>query len=204
MSTPLVDIWKGSFGDDYTERCLPDDDRLHRATIQWANLLGRIASDPPKSILEIGANVGLNLMALQRITSAQLWALEPNVRARSALGEILAPEQIIDGTAENIPLADGVADLVFTSGVLIHIHPDNLLRACSEIVRCARKYVVCIEYFSHEPEVKQFRGQEAILFKRDFGSFYLDCFPDLKIVDCGFNWRRTTGASNTTWWILRR
>lgn len=95
-------------------------------------------------------------------------------------------------------------DLVFTCGVLIHVHPDDLLTACSQIVRCARKYVVCVEYFCPEPETKRYRHRDGMLFKRDFGSFYLDHFSDLKIVNCGFNWSRTTGDDNTTWWIFRR
>ena len=204
MSISLVEVWKGDFGNAYVERCRPDDARLRQLTIAWANLLKRVSSDPPRSILEVGANVGANLVALGRVTEAQLWGLEPNENARNALNNVLPKDRIIDGSAENIPLPDQAVDMVFTSGVLIHIHPESLLRACSEIVRCARKYVICIEYFSDEPEMKRYRGQDEILFKRDFGSFYLDHFPDLKVIDCGFNWRRTTGIGNATWWIMRR
>jgi pseudaminic acid biosynthesis-associated methylase len=204
MSTPQVEIWKGNFGDAYIERNRPNDERLRRLTMKWANLLNHIAIDPPMSILEVGANVGGNLLALERVTNAQLWALEPNARARQTLERILPKERILDATAETIPLCDESVEMVFTSGVLICIHPDHLLKACSEIVRCARKYIVCIEFFAHEPETKRYRGHDELLFKRDFGAFYLDHFPALKIVDYGFNWARTTGEDNTTWWIMRR
>ena len=43
-----------------------------------------------------------------------------------------------------------------------------------------------------------------LLFKNDFGSLYLDSFPDLKLVDYGFFWRRTTVMDDITWWLFRK
>jgi pseudaminic acid biosynthesis-associated methylase len=201
-----LEKWRGEFGDAYIERCPADEVRLRRSTVEWANLLGKLSGDPPASILEVGANVGANLLAINRLTDAELWALEPNTRARHAIASsgVIAQDRIIDGTAQRIPLPDGKIDLVFTSGVLVHIAPQDLLVACTEIHRCARKYIVCIEYFSDEPEEKVYRGHSELLFKRDFGSFYLDKFPDLIPLDCGFSWRRTTGCDNVTWWIFAK
>ena len=202
MHSSLTEIWRGQFGNAYIDRCPADDERVRRSTMAWANLLKRLAHDPPRSILEVGANVGANILALKRLTTAELWALEPNALARESLSRILPMERILDAEAQEIPLEEKSVDLVFTCGVLIHIHPDQLLAACSQIVRCARKYVICVEYFSHEPETKRYRERDGLLFKRDFGSFYLDHFQKLKIVDCGFSWQRMTGDDNTTWWIL--
>ena len=65
---------------------------------------------------------------------------------------VTAPHHILSGTAQEIPLEDGCVDLAFTAGVLIHIAPDDLLAACKEIHRCARKHIICMEYFADEPE----------------------------------------------------
>src|SRR5262249_14679202 len=108
------------------------------------------------------------------------------------------------GVAANIEFPDDIADLTFTSRVLIHISPENLLASCREIYRCTRRWIVCIEYFSDEPEMKRYRGHDGLLFKRDFGGFWLDNFPDLQPVAHGFFWKRVTGLDNTNWWILRK
>ena len=103
---------------------------------------------PPRSILEVGANIGLNLRALTRLSGADFLALEPNAVARERLVQdgVVPAANVFDGLASAIPLPDASVDLAFTSGVLIHIHPNDLLASCREIHRVARRYVVCIEY----------------------------------------------------------
>lgn len=198
--------WRGEFGDSYTERnrtFAPESLRA-RETL-WSEILS-LCQPAPASIIEIGSNVGENLRAIARIQPAALHALEPNASARARLVEdgVVPAERVMDGIASAIPLADEACDLAFTSGVLIHVHPDDLLSATSEIVRVARRYVVCIEYFADRPEEVTYRGHEGLLFKRDFGGFYLDHFPSLTPLGCGFAWRRTTGLDNVTWWVFRK
>jgi len=48
---------------------------------------------------------------------------------------------IIHGVADDIPFKDGYFDMVFTSGVLIHISPGNINRVLDEIYRCSREYI---------------------------------------------------------------
>jgi len=198
--------WRGEFGDEYIKRNRADSTRVHSSTTMWQKILHAANGDPPKSILEVGSNIGANLVALRDLTDAELWAVEPNAKAREELAKsnVLPKDHILDGVAQRIPLRDGAADLAFTSGVLIHIAPADLLTACREIHRCARKYVACIEYFSDQPEEKRYRGQTELLFKRDFGAFWLDNFPDLVAVDYGFNWRPMTGLDNSTWWLFAK
>jgi spore coat polysaccharide biosynthesis protein SpsF len=172
----------------------------------WAKIMNTLVGDPPASILEVGANIGVNLRALRVLTGAQMYALEPNAEARRVLIEdgVVPAANALDGFAASIPLADGVVDLAFTCGVLIHIHPDQLLSSVREVHRVARRYVVCVEYFSDKPQMIPYRGHDDRLFKRDFGQFYLDHFPDLRVVDYGFAWKRLTGLDNLTWWVLEK
>ena len=93
MDNPLAGVWNGEFGNAYIERCPADEGRVRRSMMTWANLLKRVAHDPPLTILEVGANLGANILALQKLTAAQLWALEPNARARDALKIILPKER---------------------------------------------------------------------------------------------------------------
>jgi pseudaminic acid biosynthesis-associated methylase len=199
-------LWRGEFGDAYVDRNEIDPAAIAARTSCWSEMLKTVAGAPPVSILEVGANVGRNLRAIQRLSAAKLYALEPNAKARERLvrDKVVDADKVMDGIASKIPMPDGAVDLVFTFGVLIHIHPDNLLTSMSEIYRTARRYIICAEYFADKPTEVSYRGHTEALFKRDFGGHYLDNFPKLKVVDYGFFWNRLTAMDNTTWWVLEK
>ena len=140
------------------------------------------------------------------VCAMEMFALEPNRKARELLlrDRVLPTDHVLDGTAERIDLEDDSIDLVFTSGVLIHITPGHLEAACREMYRVARRYLLTIEYFASEPEEKIYHGETGLLFKRDFGAFWLDLFPTLVLVDYGFFWKRATGLDNLTWWLFAK
>jgi spore coat polysaccharide biosynthesis protein SpsF len=175
-------------------------------TASWSRMLRCLMDRPAASILEGGANVGLNLRALRSLTTAELHALEPNAAARKTLVEsgVLPAERIIDGLLTRIDLPDGAVDLAFTRGVLIHVPPEDLLPSCRELVRVSRRYVMAVEYFSPREETIPYRGHDRALFKRDFGGFYLDHFPELRVVDYGFDWKRVTGMDDLIWWVFEK
>ena len=199
-------IWRSEFGDAYTERNTGSPENISARIALWGRVFKTLVGAPPSSILEVGANLGINLKALEQLTSAELFAVEPNALARAKLmkNQVLPANNISDCLAHDLRFPDESVDLVFTSGVLIHIHPDNLLSSCSEIHRVTRRYIVCIEYFSDKPEEITYRGYDELLFKRDFGSFWLDNFPDLETKDYGFAWKRVTGLDNPTWWVFEK
>lgn len=204
--TPQLQFWRGEFGTNYIGRNSASTEQLRARVAMWARILNCLVGLPPKSILEVGSNIGNNLRALRTLTGAEMFALEPNVGARRTLVDdgVVPSTNAIDGFAAGIPLADGKVDMAFTSGVLIHIHPDDLLASMREIHRVASRYVVCIEYFSDKPEMIPYRGHDDLLFKRDFGSYYLDNFPDMRVIDYGFSWKRLTGLDNLTWWVFEK
>ena len=49
-----------------------------------------------------------------------------------------------------------------------------------------------------------YRGEEGLLFKRDFGAFWLENFPDLKPVSFGFSWKPLSGLDNMNWWVFEK
>lgn len=204
MST--VDFWRGPAGDVYRERNLDAEANSLEARIDlWADILA--ATGRPQSVAEIGAGAGQNLHALSRLApNAELVAIEPNAGSRQHIVKagIVPANAVLDGTAGDIPLDDGEVEMAFTSGVLIHIPPDQLLKACREIHRVAARTIVCIEYFSAAPREVIYRGESGRLWTRDFGSFWLDRFPGLTPVGCGFAWKRTTGLDDLTWWAFEK
>ena len=47
-------------------------------------------------------------------------------------------------------------------------------------------------------------SEDEALFKRDFGLFYLENFPGLRVLDYGFLWRAVTGLDNMTWQVFEK
>ena len=123
----------------------------------------------------MGCNIGRNLIALRHFIP-NVSAVEPNAEAAqiARAHPELAGVRIDEADGFALPYDDASVDLVFTSGVLIHVAPDDLGRMVDEILRVARHYVLCIEYFAHEPTAVPYHGREGYLFKRDFGRFYLE------------------------------
>jgi pseudaminic acid biosynthesis-associated methylase len=205
-SSPQLDAWRGDFGDAYVGRNELGEGAIEKRTAMLTRILQPLAEAPPQSILEVGANIGINLRALAGLTTARLVALEPNAGARRRLIDdgVVTADDVLEGAAGSIPLADGAVDLAFTNGVLIHIAPDDLLGSCAEIHRVSSRYIACVEYFADTPQELPYRGETGLLFKRDYGAFWLDSFADLELVDYGFFWRRVTGLDNLTWWLFRK
>ena len=198
--------WSGEFGDRYTERNAASAEAVRGRTRVWGEVFRHMVGDMPKSALEVGPNVGLNLQGIQALSPMELWGIEPNPAARKRLvaDGVLPAERVIEGFGHSIPLADGSVDLAFTAGVLIHVDPSLLETTMREIHRVSAKYIFCAEYFSPKAETITYRGETDLLFKNDFGSLYLDSFPDLTLVDYGFFWRRTTVMDDITWWLFRK
>lgn len=204
MHDPLNE-WRGGFGDAYAARNPATLETLRRKTRDWARMLAPLQGRAPSSILEVGANVGQNIRALAQVSDARLYAVEPNPNARKVLAEsgAIAAADVFDGTAQKLPFDDASIDLVFTSGVLIHVPPASLPQACAEIHRVAKRYILCVEYFADQPIEKKYQDRDGMLFLRDFGAFYLDAYPGLEVVDFGFLWRKFSGDS-LNWWLMEK
>ena len=204
--TPQLKAWAGQFGDEYANRNEYANWKIGPGTEAFRRILGGLDIE---SVLEVGSNIGLNLLFINALFEggAKLYAVEPNRNAfdRLVSQTLMKLEEAWNCDVFQLPLADSSIDLVFTAGVLIHIAPDDLGRATDEIVRVARKYVLCIEYFSHTPVEVPYRGQMGLLFKRDFGAFYLDRFPTLKCTRYGFLWQREFRIfDNPNWWLFEK
>lgn len=202
---PQLELWRGEFGRAYAARNSPDEKTLNSLVRMWSRML-KSARPIPRSMLEVGANIGLNLRALKSITNAELFAVEPNDRAREILCSegILDTAHVNDGTADALPFETASVDLAFTSGVLIHVHPERLAKSCKEIYRVSKRYVLCAEYYAKQERQITYHGLDGYLFLRDFGAFWLETCPDLRLLDYGFFWTGDGAVDDLTWWLFEK
>jgi len=115
-----------------------------------------------------------------------LYGIEPQEYAVELSKKATKNINIIKGDVFNIPFKDNFFDLVFTSGVLIHINPHDVKRALREIYRCSKKYIWGFEYYADKYTEILYRGQKNLLWKANFLKIYQDIFPDLKVVKMKF------------------
>lgn len=135
-----------------------------------------------KRILEVGCNVGNQLRMLQYMGFGNLYGIELQQYAVEKAKSLTQGINIIQGVGDDIPFKDGYFDMVFTSGVLIHISPDNINRVLDEIYRCTKEYIWGLEYYADEYTEINYRGNDNLLWKTNFSKLYLDRFPELELV----------------------
>lgn len=201
MTAP-IDLWTGEFGDNYTERNKGIETVAARISM-FKTILEHTRG--VESIMEVGANVGHNIIALRAIDPGlHIAAIEPNETARTQCAKI-ADNVWARDISKNADRPGGgrLYNLVFTRGVLVHIHPDDLHTACSNIYELSNRYILSCEYFSDEPREKRYRETDNSLWLRDYGLFWLENF-NLSYVAHGFCWRPIDGLENITWWLFRK
>lgn len=174
MQTTQLELWRSEFGRAYTDR---NDREKPERVIAWRRLLEGIA---PTRVLEVGCNVGWNLEYLRRLGIPEVYGVEPQPYAVERARWRGPGFGVLQGTAFDLPFRDRWFDLAFTSGVLIHISPENVLAAMDEIYRVSSRWIVAIEYDHPTEKAINYRGHEGALWKRDHGSLWRTHYPDLR------------------------
>jgi len=153
--TKQMEKWAGEFGKEYTDRnalTLEEMERLcqknYGVTRTEMNL--EFIGDLGRSIriLEVGSNIGNQLLCLQNMGFQTLYGIELQEYAVEISKSRTKHINIIQGSAFDIPFKDNFFDLVFTSGLLIHIAPSDVEQILREIHRCTKKYIWGSEYFA--------------------------------------------------------
>ncbi len=187
--TQQMEQWAGSFGKEYTDRnILPPEglEQLCKAnyglTRTEMNQLFLGSLDRNIRVLEVGSNVGNQLICLQNMGFKNLYGIELQPYAVELSKNRTKDINIIQGSAFDIPYKDSFFDLVFTSGVLIHIAPGDMPVVMDEMHRCSKRYIWGLEYYSQNHIQKDYRGHTDLLWKGDFCQLFLTRFQDLKAV----------------------
>lgn len=187
--TAQVAAWKGGFGREYTDRNTLDVEalnQLHRKNygISKREINESFLRSVPKdaSFLEVGCNAGNQLLLLQQMGYSNLSGVELQPYALEIAQQRLPNVPLKPGSALSLPYEDSSFDVVFTSGVLIHIAPEDLPCAMDEICRCTRSYIWGMEYYAATMTEVNYRGHSGLLWKMDYARRYLERFSDLELV----------------------
>lgn len=186
--TKQEEVWSGQFGAEYTDRntySFEEVEQFYRGLygVTRTEMNGRFLDGlKPERILEVGCNTGNQLLVLQTNGFRNLYGVELMPYATQIAKKRLPEANIIQGSAFDLPFKDGFFDLVFTSGVLIHISPEDIGKVMTEIYRCSRRYIWGLEYFSENYTEINYRGNHNLLWKTNFATLYREKFPDLKLI----------------------
>ena len=186
--TAQTHVWKGDFGREYTDRNTLEIDALEdlyrkNYGLTRGKLNETFLKDIPvdASFLEVGCNTGNQLLLLQQMGFSNLSGIELQPYALEIAKSRCQGVNLEQGSVLALPFADKSFDVVYTSGVLIHISPDDLPRAMGEIHRCAKTYIWGMEYYSPDVTEVNYRSHAGLLWKMDFARQYLQRF-DLELV----------------------
>jgi len=195
------EFWSGEFGDEYTNR--NNSSELIGSNIALFSEAFKSISSPPGSILEFGANRGLNIVALEHIfPDCNFSAVEINPNAFKELSKLNV--KATNSSIQDFSSAEQY-EVVFFKGVLIHINPDSLQDVYQKAALLSKKYVLMVEYFNPTPVEVEYRGHSKKLFKRDFAGEFLDSNDGWKLTDYGFVYSRGVfPQDNLTWFLMER
>lgn len=187
--TEQSEQWGGFFGKEYTERNSLTVEQMDNRFRQqhgisrseiYESFLGGF--DRTIKILEVGSNIGNQLVCLQEMGFKRLYGIELQQHAVELSKSRTENINIIQGSAFDIPFKNGWFDLALTSGLLIHINPKDIGNALSEIYRCTNHYILGYEYYADQLTEVLYRGHKNLLWKTDFAQLYLTEFSDLELV----------------------
>lgn len=202
-STEQEAFWAGTFGDEYIER--NQSQEYLAANLNFFSRALKQAGKP-SSILEFGANIGMNLRAIKLLfPNIEASGIELNETAASQLSEFLGADNVFNGSIFEYPVTKTV-DVSLIKGVLIHIHPEMLPLVYEKLYNASRKYILVCEYYNPSPVSIPYRGHSDRLFKRDFAGEMLDTYSDLRLVDYGFAYKRDTSfpQDDITWFLMEK
>ncbi|SCY58363.1 pseudaminic acid biosynthesis-associated methylase [Lysinibacillus fusiformis] len=203
FKTEQEQFWYGEFGNDYLER--NNHLQLLSSNISlFSNIISK--TENVTTLIEFGANIGLNLKALKTIKpSIDVSGIEINTKAAEILKNVVSEgglfnESIIQYNPKKL------YDFVLIKGVLIHINPNELKNVYKKLYESSSQYICVVEYYSPSPVAIDYRGNKNKLFKRDFAGEIMDTYKDLILVDYGFVYHRDKNfpQDDLTWFLLKK
>lgn len=196
-------FWAKSYAEDYIKKNNVFDQKLGAKC--WENMLSN--AEGITSILECGCNIGRNIGFLNVILpDASKSIIEISEPAYNYVSSHFNLEKTFNGAIVNSNFTEREFDLVYTMGVLIHIHPDDLLTNMRKMYEYSGKYILIGEYFNRTKVMIEYQGKKDKLFKLDFGKLFINNF-DVTLIDYGFLWGHlydSAGFDDITWWLFEK
>jgi spore coat polysaccharide biosynthesis protein SpsF len=203
FKTEHEEFWAGKFGDEYISRNKSQEYLASNLNFfsKAFNQLGR-----PNSLIEFGANVGMNLRAIKLLfPNIELSGVEINKTASEELANFLGKENVFNGSIFDYQSTDKF-DVSLIKGVLIHINPEMLSTVYEKLYQSSNKYILIAEYYNPSPVTVNYRGHNDRLFKRDFAGELLETYDDLELIDYGFTYKRDKAfpQDDVTWFLMEK
>jgi len=196
-------FWAGEFGNAYIDR--NQGNALLASNLDFFSKALR-ASRSIESCIEFGANIGMNLKAIQLLhPRIQTSAIEINATAATQLREVVTPNNVHNTSIlEFTPTR--TYDLTLIKGVLIHINPNELPQVYDKLVATCGRYLLVAEYYNPAPVTIPYRGHTDRLFKRDFAGEIMERHPQLQLLDYGFAYRGDPNfpQDDVTWFLMEK
>ena len=203
MLNDQQNFWKNEYALDYIEKNKNFNQSL--GVEAWEKML--LKAEGVTSILECGCNIGRNLGFLNKSKpDAAKSIIEISKPAFEFVTNQYELANKFNGPITESNFVEGAFDLVFTIGVLIHIHPDDLLSNMKKMFSYSGRYILIGEYFNRTPVMIEYQGKQDRLFKSDFGKLFMENF-DVKLVENGFLWGHiydSAGFDDITWWLFEK
>jgi spore coat polysaccharide biosynthesis protein SpsF len=204
FKTEQEEFWAGNFGNEYVDRVNENVKRIASNIHLFSNILRKTSNI--HSVIEFGANIGLNLKAINKLLpEAVLSAIEINAKAINLLKKWKKVKYLYEMSLFDFN-PDTKRDFVLTKGVLIHINPEMLKNVYELLYNTSNRYICIAEYYNPTPVSITYRGNENKLFKRDFAGEFLDKYEDFKLIDYGFQYRKDINfpQDDITWFLLKK
>jgi pseudaminic acid biosynthesis-associated methylase len=203
FKTEQEKFWAGAFGDEYIGRNKSEEYLASNLNFfsKAFNQLGR-----PNSLIEFGANVGMNLRAIKLLfPNIELSGVEINKSASEELAGFLGQENVFNGSIFDYQ-PNVEFDVSLIKGVLIHINPEMLSTVYEKLYQSSNKYILIAEYYNPSPVTVNYRGHKDRLFKRDFAGELLEKCDDLELIDYGFTYKRDKAfpQDDVTWFLIKK
>jgi spore coat polysaccharide biosynthesis protein SpsF len=203
FKTEQEEFWAGIFGDEYITRNKSEEYLASNLNF-FSKAFNQL--DRPNSLIEFGANVGMNLRAIKLLfPKIDLFGVEINKTASEELANYLGIDNVFNGSIFDYQINQKF-DVSLIKGVLIHINPEMLDEVYTKLYKSSNKYILICEYYNPSPVTVNYRGHSDRLFKRDFAGEMLEKYPDLKLVDYGFCYKRDKAfpQDDISWFLLQK
>lgn len=187
------EFWAGSFGTEYTQRNRVNwQDRVPF----WQHILELTNA---QSFLEVGTNAGWNLQAIRSLNQeAMMSGVDLNENALREAQAAGLDVEVAQGYDVAKIFGAGSCELAFTSGVLIHVPPEDLVSTMTAIRDVSSQFVLAVEYDSQEEREIDYRGHAGKLWARPFGAMYEAL--GLSLVETG----EAKGFDQCRYWLLEK
>jgi spore coat polysaccharide biosynthesis protein SpsF len=203
FKTDQEKFWAGEFGNNYINR-----NNSNEYLASNLNFFSKtFAHCPkPKSIIEFGANIGMNLRAIQLLfPDIEVHGIEINQTAVKQLAAHIGNVNVTNTSIFDFEV-NRQYEIALIKGVLIHINPNMLPIVYEKLYQSAEKYILVCEYYNPSPVSVPYRGHEEKLFKRDFAGELMQKYPNLKLADYGFVYKNDPvfPQDDVTWFLLSK